>query len=257
MLATLALAIVATATATAAETSGEIVLYNGHSMLARAGASFELVDEGPVEAASVVASHDDSMVGTIVYAWETGRIYGQGSHSDGRWLLDGQCDEDDACTVELCSTSGTSVAAVVVAAGFVGDETFEVGPLSFAVEWGGENLGYGHGFVEQRIDAPAYLTGGEDGAGLGLTGIMNIDTGELSVSWLPADGSLRAALLVEADCGVTDADYLVCSGESDLWREKTETVTTLGYWGYEHMTTVKGFSSVTLPHRDGMRLTWK
>jgi hypothetical protein len=46
---------------------------------------------------------------------------------------------------------------------------------------------------------------------------------------------------------------LLCAGDADLWLESSQTVTTLGFWGYEHMTTVKGFESKTLPHRDGMR----
>jgi hypothetical protein len=256
MFTALAIALIASTAAPAAETSGEIIFYNGHSIVARADAGFELVDEGELVSGMQI---DDKYLITaahILWAPETGRLYGHGEDAEGRWVLNGQCDDDDECTVEVLSFTGTSVASVVVSASveaLVYNDTFEVGPLSFKVEWGGEKLSVF--FVEQTVYPAESVVIGDPGSGkTTLLGFLNADTGELSMSWLPADGGLDAALVVEADCGVTSRDYLVCSGGADLWQQSSGKVTTLGYWGYEHMTTVKGFESVTLPHNDGLLL---
>ncbi len=224
MLAALSLALfAAAATANTTEASGEIVLYNGHSVLFRADSSFELPDEGEVYVASVVAGYDDSKVGVLAYAVETGRLYGQGEHDAGRWVLDGQCDED-ACEVTVASTSGTSVASVVVSAAAAAfrdqEETVELGAMAFSVEWGGGTVAFSDVYVEKEVGIPGIAESSDGDDGLILSGLVDLDTGDLWLSWLAEDGSGDLALM-EGQVGQTGGGLVVFAGDAGLWRGET------------------------------------
>jgi len=241
-----ALTLLLIATAPAGQNDGLFVYGNGNSSIRRA-ANGVIIESGDTWMGTLTHSSSKVFEGTLVYAPDSGRLYAQGGDEDSSWVIRGECVDDKdsvACDVTAVALSDDTCQAHVSTAYWQPSKTgqeqqhFTIGGLTFAVDWGGTNMGY---MVE--VDVELHNSSHDDGEvdqqGT-LQGIYDTSNDVMSLSWWNDRLCDGFVIQQQADCNVTGSGRMNCRGDADVWLNRLGTTTSLSFWGYDNMTTAKG-----------------
>jgi len=249
-----ALSLLLIAAAPAGSTDGLFTWGNGNGSVRRTAEGY-LIVEDEVWKGALTSSDSKGVIGTILYSPDSGILYAHGGDTDTSWAIAGNCpDVNDwsTCQLDIVALGDDSCQAMVTSASLEGqDLQFDGLERSFKVEWGGVNLGW-ITLTSVDLHNSSHDDGDVDSQGT-MFGMYDSETNVLSLSWWNDRLCDGFVIQQQADCSTTGSGRLQCRGDADVWVNRTSTTTSLSFWGYEHMTTVKGFSvpiEVTLPHTD-------
>jgi hypothetical protein len=250
--------------AASAETATDTMILDDGERRIELSSSASIVDEGETFLGTVVSDDDPSIEGELVWSPETGRLFAQGSSDDGGWVVDAQCKafgEGYLCAADwgrigdptwgritesacIGVVSGTSMACPNAVDGQSGQALaywqpsktgaepafLTVGGQSFKCEVNGQ-------FLPIKSVMSASNTYLDDVMQLEFTlqGFYDTETDTMRLSWLGEAG----VVLMESACEL-DGDTVVCDGAALMWDGAYGDGHAPSFWGYEHMTTVKG-----------------
>jgi hypothetical protein len=242
--------------------------------------STTVMDEGEALGGTLFSDGDASLAGKILWSPEAGRLYAQGYSDQGGWVIDGQCAAwgegylcatgwgrvgsatwgrvsdavwDGASEESLDSLmaacyghiSGTSMACPSAVSYRSGEALAYWQPSKTGAEPAFLTVGGNSFFAElngQFLPIKVKLTSTSDASDeemdleITLEGIFDTGTDTMSLSWAGGD----SAMLQEAACSFDEEGGMSCVGAALMWDGHYGDGNAPSFWGYEHMTTVKG-----------------
>ncbi len=253
MLATLALALITTASA---GSDGKFVWSNGNDAIRRSVA-MSYVNTDELWNWNLYSSDDTDFEGTLLLDPDSGYMYGQGLGATTSWAFAGRCsDTGDSWECDIvgtgldgdgCTELQTTAVLRGGTEGFDGELT--IGKYAFKVEWGGSTVGFSEAGL--ALHASSQDDGEVDDTGT-MYGFYDTDGGTLHLSWWNDRLCDGFVIHQDAECSTNKSGRTKCEGDADLWLGSRSAATTVSFWGYDNMTTVKGYTSTTMPHFDGI-----
>mgnify|MGYP006971710135 FL=1 len=270
MLTTLALVLTLTLPSPASAGSDGRFVWSHGSDAIRRDAVGSWLDVGEVWTAVLSSDGSGTFEGVLAYAPEPGLLYIQGGTTTQSVVAVGLCaetEEGSECPLRMVSLSddqcldGTAMAywqpsktgkeqqyfSITV------EKDWDTGSYLLDGLWNdASGVAQGDTFftVDLSRSSSSHDSGDMDDA-VTMLGFLDVD----ETAYLSAFGASMCDAWVleqEAACSTNASGRLACRGDGELWLNRLGATYSLSFWGYDNMTTVKGFESVTLPHIDGL-----
>jgi hypothetical protein len=260
MLATTALALALVLPASAGS-SGRYVWSQGSGAIRR-DVSGSWLDLGGLQVRVLGSDGSGTFEGVMAYAADEGLMYIHGGTAAYSMVAVGLCadaEEGSVCQLRVVALSDEQCAEQILEVGWDPsdrDGDILIGTTRVMTEeiWNdASGVASGDFFFEARLSpATSSRDDGDVDPTATLFGFYDQTTDTAYLSGWGEDACSSWVVQQQAACSVNSSGRLACRGDADLWLGRLGATTGLSFWGYEHMTTVKGFTSTTLPHLDGL-----